>query len=286
MKKLFISTVLASTAFTSVVFADTESLFVPSSPSISNVSSVKENKEEVRMVKGKEHIIKKRANTLINQRVKELELNNKALQKNKNLTNDQKSMFSSEIAGNITKLSALAPMIATSTDATTTKALIESIFSDFRIFGIVIPKIRLETRIYQLKNHANTLSETFVKLQGKIDEQKAKGHDVTSWQKGLDDAKMLVAQDMYMLDELLKKTATLTPLTYGTTSKAIIDSTNQEIKSITKDFNTVVSKVRKPARLPKMIMTATSTLVGNNGTSTEGVHKATSTTVSTGTTTP
>lgn len=250
MKKILITTLVSSIALTTSAFADTNTIYVPQAPAFSSVYHVSENKEDIKVAYN-EAKAKKRASKIIDERIKSLESNSDAIAKNKKLTSEQKNVLITTLQSEITKLTALSVSVASSTSATTTKILIDSVFSDYRIYGIVIPKVRLEVRIYQLKNHAVTLSETFSKLQAKIDEQKAKGNDVTSWQKGLDEAKVLVAQDMFKLDELLKKTATLTPASYGTTSKAVIESVGSDIKIITKDFNTIVSKVRAPAKMKK-----------------------------------
>ncbi len=251
MKKIILSTLLFSTTIiTSSAFAMSEdSVHIPSAPYLSTVYTVTENKEEVPVTRNTITKAKYRAEKLISERIKSLNSNASAITDSKNLTNEQKATLSTYITGNITQLTELKSSIGSSTDATSTKLLIDSIFKDFRIYGIVIPKVRLDSRIYQLKKHADTLSLSFSKVQTKIDESKLRGKDITSWQKGLDEAKMLVAQDMFKLDELLKKTTSLTPANYGTTSKAVIDEVNREIKVISRDFNTVVNKVRKPYNL-------------------------------------
>jgi hypothetical protein len=258
-KKLLLTSLVASCLLTTHAFAESDdAVRVPAAPNLSLVSSVTENREEIKitnnLTKGKQ-----RASNLIDERIKVLSNNIRAVGDNKNLTTEQKAILTGSLASTTLELTKLKTMIASSTDATSTKILIESIFKDFRVYGIVIPRERLDARIYQLKNHSSTLSSAFSKLQTKIDDNKGKGNDTTSWQKGLDDAKVLIAQDMFKLDELLKKTATLTPAHYGTTSKAIIDSINKDIKLVAKDFNTIVSKVRKPYSMKKLHSFATST---------------------------
>ncbi len=245
MKKIFITSLLTAAITVPVIFAE-ENINVPFSPVLSSVTPVTESLDSVNSFNVRKTQTKERATVLINERIQALHGNKTAIEKNNKLTEEQKTLLVTSLTTNVASLTTLKASIASSTDATTTKALSESIFKDYRIYGIVIPKVRLESRIYQLKNHTTTLSERFIKIQTKIDEHKAKGNDVTAWQKNLDDAKALVAQNMFKLDELLKKTATLTPASYGTTSKAIIDSVSSDMRAISKDLNTVVSKVRKP----------------------------------------
>jgi heat shock protein HslJ len=110
----------------------------------------------------------------------------------------------------------------------------------------VVPQVRIEKRIFDLQNHSQKLSDTFLKVQAKIDEYKAKGKDVTVWQKTLDDSKMLVANDMNTLANALTKAAALKPSDYGTTSKATIESINNDIKNVVKDFNSIKKNLHKP----------------------------------------
>lgn len=257
MKKILLTVLMSSALATNYVLAESgDSVHVPSSPYFSTVYSVMENKEEVR-VSGNQTKGKYRANSLIEERIKALSSNVSAIADNKKLTTEQKSLLTTQLTTSSANLTALKNSIASSTDATSTKLLIDSIFKDFRIYGIVIPKVRIESRIYQLKNHTETLSQTFSKIQTKIDESEAQGRDVSLWQKGLDDAKVLVAGEMFKLDDLLKKTATLTPQSYGTTSKEVIDSVNRDLKLISKELNTVVGKVRKPYNLKKVSTSTT-----------------------------
>jgi hypothetical protein len=245
MKKILITSLLTAAITVPVVFAE-ENINVPFSPVLSSVTPVTESVDPVNSLNARKIQTKERAAVLINERVQALQGNKTAIEKNNKLTVEQKTLLIASLTTTIANLTTLKASVASSTDATTTKALTESIFKDHRIYGIVIPKVRLESRIYQLKNHTTTLSERFTKIQTKIDEHKAKGNDIMAWQKNLDDAKALVAQNMFKLDELLKKTAALTPASYGTTSKTIIDSVSSDMRVISKDLNTVVSKVRKP----------------------------------------
>lgn len=246
MKKILIAFTFSSLLITPSVFAESDSLFVPQAPTFSAVSVVKEDKEMSLPSSLKETQLKTRASRLIDERVKALAENKQAIEKNVKLTADQKAKLTLQIDTNTKALTMLKGEIASSTIATTTKSLTEAIFKDFRIFAIAIPKIRIESRIYQLQNHSLKLSDTFTKIQKSIDEHKAKGHDVTEWQKGLDNAKVSVAQSMFKIDEVFKRTATLTPSTYGTTSKATIDAINKDLRTISKELNSVISTVRKP----------------------------------------
>lgn len=237
----------------------TADVVVPSVPEISSVSSVVE-KAEVLTTKNLAKL-KARGIQLIKERINTLNANAVQIEKSKGLSIEQKATFNTVITTKVSELNTLSAKISASTDASSTKVLVTSIFNDFRIYAIVIPQIRLEKRIYELQNHATKLNETFVKVQTNIDSQKAKGKDVTVWQKGLDDAKTLVASDTQKLPILLTQIQALTPSSYGTTSKTTIESVNKSIKAVALDFQSINKKVKRPEfmRTLKKSMTSSST---------------------------
>ena len=244
MKKTLLTTLLLGISISGTsVFADND-VMIPSSPTVSTVSVVTENEETTAVTRGQK--LQLRANNLIKERINALNANLKVIAADKTLTSDQKAALGTIITTNIVGLNALKASIATSTDATSTKALVSSIFTNFRIYGIVVPQVRLEKRIFDLQNHSAKLSDTFLKVQSKIDEYKAMGKDVTIWQKSLDDAKMLVANDMYTLTNALTKVSALKPSDYGTTSKATIESLNNDLKNVMKDFSSIKKNLHKP----------------------------------------
>lgn len=219
------------------------------SPEFSRVESVREERDlNVGTTLDR---IKNKGRILISQRISALTSNKTVIESSKQLTDAQKSSIVTRINDNVTRLTTLGTTLASSTDATSSKALVGSIFTDFRIYAIVIPQVRLEKRVYDLQNHAGKLSEVFVKTQAKIDEKKTAGYDVTTWQKALDDAKVLVANDLHKLDTLKTTTLALTPASYGTTSKATIEAVNKGLKEVKQDFDSVRKLNNKDKFLPK-----------------------------------
>lgn len=247
MKKTILSTLMLGIVFSATsVFAEAnnDDIKVPVTPDISYVSSASERAEEVRT--NSLSRIKNRGMQLIDERIKALEGNKYIINTKTTLTTDQKAALSTILTNNVNGLTTLRGTIASSTDATSTRALVQSIFVDFRIYAVILPQVRLEKRIYDLQNHSGKLSDTFIKTQAKIDEAKAKGKDVTEWQKMLDDAKVLVANDMNTLALLFTKVSALKPSDYGTTSRMVIESTNTDLKKVVRDFNSIGKKLHRP----------------------------------------
>jgi hypothetical protein len=243
----------ASVAVTSAptpVVASTADVVVPTTPSVTSVSPVIEKSEVIKtnsLVR-----IKARGAQLIKERVNSLNENAQTIATSKTLTTEQKAVFAAFFSGKVADLNALNTKIQTGTEASSTKVLVTSIFTDFRIYGVLLPQLRIQKRIYDLQNHSAKLTETFAKIQTKIDEFKAKGKDVTVWQKSLDDAKTLVTTDTAKLQPLLVKINELKPSDYGTTSKTVIESVNKDVRSIAKDFQSINGKVKRPETLRAM----------------------------------
>lgn len=202
--------------------------------------------------------IKARGAQLIKERVNSLMQNKTAVEKSKGLTAEQKLAFAAFFDGKVLELTTLGTKIASSTEASSTKMLVESIFSEHRIYAVVLPQVRLQKRIYEVQNHIGKVNESLAKVQTNIDYAKSKGKDVTAWQKSLDDAKMLVATDTVKLSALMTKISAMKLSDYPTNSKMMIKEVNSGVQSIAKDINTVSKKVRRPAYMKEM-RTSTST---------------------------
>lgn len=216
-------------------------------PVLSMPSSVSSMTERAEVIGAKSLVrIQARGAQLIKERVNSLNQNAEAVAKSKGLSDGQKSAFALFFSGKIAELNTLGINISKGTEASSTKVLVQSIFTDFRVYGVVLPQVRLQKRIYEIQNHIAKLPEIFTKVQTNIDAQKAKGKDVTVWQKNLDDAKILVATDTDKLSALMSQINSLKVADYGTTSKATIKSVNDGIQNIARDINSIGKKVRNP----------------------------------------
>lgn len=227
-------------------------------PSLSIPSSVEPGNERLEIVNTKNLTkLKSRGAQLIKERVNSLNQNAQAVEKSKELTKEQKIAFGMFFSGKVSELNALGTKIKESTDATSTKSLVESIFTDFRIYGVTLPQVRLQKRIYEVQNHIAKLSETFTKIQSNIDYAKSKNKDVSEWQMNLDAAKLVVATDTAKLSGLMTQINSLKPSDYGTTSKTVITSVNAELKTISKEISYLNKKIRKPTYMKTIKATTT-----------------------------
>lgn len=260
MKKTFLPFLLAGVSLTTTLgiasaFAQSADVVVPVVASPTTVVPQTEN--PVAISTNNLTTIKARGAALIKQRVSALTNLLSQLNGLKTLSADQKTGFSTSINAQVSALNTLGGTISSSTDASSTKSLVKSIYTDFRIFSVFIPQIKLERRIDDLQNHTTKLTAAFAKIQTNINAYAAKGHDVTAWQTNLTNAQNLVASDTQILSTLMTTVQGFKPADYPTQSKTEITSANASLKAIAKDFNSVVKSSRNP--YPKKMKTASTT---------------------------
>lgn len=168
--------------------------------------------------------IKIEAGRLIENRITSL---NKLLQRvtnNSGLSPDEKSSLSSQIQLTIDSLNTLRAKIDADTDADTAKTDAKTIITNYYIYKMFIPKIRLLLAIDNLQALSVKLSETSASIQNLINTLENEGKDTSVIQGLLDD----------MNSQLSIINTTLAN-----------DKTKLETLSTTSDFQTVFVQIRK-----------------------------------------
>lgn len=168
--------------------------------------------------------IKTQADKLISNRIASL---NSLLQRVTNdtrLSADEKSYLSSQIQSTIDNLNALKAQIDADTDVDTAKADAKTIITNYYIYRIFVPKIRLLLAVNNLQALSLKLSSTSASIQNLINTLKNEGKDTSVLQNLLDDVSL----------QLSVINTTLTN-----------DKTKLETLNTTSDFQAVLVQVRK-----------------------------------------
>ncbi len=131
--------------------------------------------------------LKKRADKMIDNRIDALNKVLQRIQNDKRLSADEKSSLSAEIQTNISGLTSLKAKIDADTDITVARTDSKSIITNFRVFAIFEPKIRLLVTIDNMSASQTRLSSLTPKLQNLINNLKSQGKDVSKLQPLLDD---------------------------------------------------------------------------------------------------
>jgi len=184
--------------------------------------------------------IKKLGAKLIADRVNELNKLESKITKTKNIDASSTDLIS-KIETQKNGLTALGVSIQAGTEASSTKVLVKSIFTNYRIFALFIPQIHFLRAIDTLKNHIANLTERFIKVQANIDVAKTKGQNVAVRQASLDSAKAVLAGVSVSLVDLKIKAEGLKPASYPVTSKTVF----AELKTGIKDAQTKIVGARQ-----------------------------------------
>jgi hypothetical protein len=149
------------------------------------------------------------------------------------LSDTQKSTLTPLIDTNVAGLKTLSDQIGAGTDVTAVKALDQKVYTDFRIYAVVIPQINEARSLYGERNSADSfITVTLPKIQAKLDAAKAKGKDVSARQTAVDNAKTTLASIQADIDGQVTKALGVKPSDYPATSKTDLGAVRSEIKSI------------------------------------------------------
>ncbi len=112
------------------------------------------------------------------------------------LTASDKSALTSEINNEIAGLTALQSTLANQTSLPSAKANVQSMITEYRVFTLVVPKVRMVIYADNQQTNEAKLSTLAGKLETRIAAAKTAGTDVTSLQTKLDDmkSKIIAAQ--------------------------------------------------------------------------------------------
>lgn len=218
---------------TNIAFAEGQSaLEQPAAPSVS--VSVPVTSEVVPNALKNEKQLKKLKNQgarMISERINSLNRLSKLVKKSK-LTEAQKNSLLISINDQVASLTDLGVKIKADTAIETARNDVKSIYENYRIYSIFIPKIKLTISLYNQQNHIEKLNGYFSKVQEKINQAKAKGKDTAARQKSLDDSKAMIPTISAKINQTLAAVTALKPGDYPTTSKKVINDANKSLREI------------------------------------------------------
>lgn len=124
--------------------------------------------------------LRQRATTEITRRITFLTELSTKIDSLKKLSESQKQDLKSQIQAQITSLNELQAKINADTDITTLKTDVKSIINGYYIFAFFRVKISLLVAANRLSTTSDMLNTVYTKLQTRINEEQAKGTDVTA----------------------------------------------------------------------------------------------------------
>lgn len=187
--------------------------------------------------------IKGKGNKAIDERVQKLQAITNRLPTLKFLPDSTRSALLGEIASSSAGLSNLKAKLDADANVTDARADYKKIFTDFRVYMVLIPKVRAATLLARLDAHITNLETFGLKLKARIQKATDEGKDTTGlldqynqYNQKVADAKAKVAQAKGLLPQLTVANAASSKQTLVT------------IRSLLKDAHTDVKDAHKFAR--------------------------------------
>ncbi len=196
-------------------------------------------------------VIITRGNKEVDRRLKTLNTLSIKITGAKKLSSANKTALNDEVRTEISGLNDLKQKLDADTDLATAQADAQDIFSGYRVYALIVPKVQLVKTADDLQTAADRLTALSSKLQTRIDTAKKQGKDVASLQSTLNDmiAKTKDARTISSAVEL--NIINLQPGDYNSNRSIMSDNRNtlktaqSDIKAATADARTIVSSLLK-----------------------------------------
>ncbi len=216
--KFIITSIIISNALVMPAYVLAQS----STPTSTN-SATKQEKMQQR-----ETLAKTNADKEIDRRVASLNDLVNALNAMKKISDSDKSSFISQIQTQIANLTSLKAKIDADTDLATLKTDKQSIFTQYRIYMLFIPKVRIMAAADRMGQVSDDMNALLIKIQARITEAQAKGLDTTAISALITDAqaKLTDAKAQYQ-----NATNTVSSLTPDNGDQSKINANNQALQS-------------------------------------------------------
>lgn len=184
--------------------------------------------------------IQTRADQMISIRLSSLQKLLTRVSGDKKLSSDDKTNLTNDINTTITNLQTLKSKIDTDTDVTTAITDTKSIVTEFRIYLIYEPKMRLMVTI----DNQTTLNQNLSTLSGQIrtllTTMSGQGKDVTAAQKALDDMNTKIAE---VTTKLTNASSLLKSITTSQTGQQQFVTVRQDLAQVRQDFAAIRSDI-------------------------------------------
>lgn len=124
-------------------------------------------------------VIIKRSDDAITKRIDDLNALNTRVQGLKNVSDTEKQSISASVQANISGLTSLKAKIDADTDASTAMTDAKSITGSYRIYMLVVPQGHIAAAADRVATIVNMMTSLQVKVQARLDAEKAAGKDVS-----------------------------------------------------------------------------------------------------------
>ena len=184
-----------------------------------------------------------RGNAEINRRLQTLDKLNSLINSATHLTASDKSSLQSEVNSTISGLSALKTKLDSDTTVAAARTDAQSIYTEYRVYALVVPKIHLIKLADDIQATDNKLTSLAGKLQDRITSAQSSGKDVDTLQKELTDLNAQIAAAQNIAGNIETKVITLEPSDYNTDHK-VLSGDSAQLKTARSDDQTAFNDAK------------------------------------------
>jgi chromosome segregation ATPase len=160
--------------------------------------------------------LKTRGTAEITRRITNLTGTLTSLNASTKLTSSDKASLVSQVNTEITGLTSLKSKLAADTTLAECEADVQSIVSDYRVYALLLPKVRMVTVADRFTAVEAELATVQVTLQAAVDAQKAAGKDTATLQTSLDDMQTKITAAQNLTQSIVPELLALQPSDYNT----------------------------------------------------------------------
>lgn len=164
---------------------------------------------------------------------------------------EQRATLKAELQTGVDGLNALLVKISAEQNLDTLKGLVKSIYTDFRIFAIAIPRVEGELAVYRQMMAGKKLSDHAMKLEAKLNEWAAKDVDVSVSRTNLAVAKKSADTAAELYKAALAGFQSLKPADYP--AKATIEKARKDLKEGNKNILAARNALKKVVTLMRNV---------------------------------
>lgn len=185
-----------------------------------------------------------RADQMIAVRLSALSQLSTRVQNDKRLSSDEKTALNTDIQSDISGLTALKAKIDSENDATAIRNDAKTIISDYKIFAIFEPKMRMLIILNNLQKPLTTLQAMVPQLQSLVDTLNSQGKDTTELTSILTDINTQLSDVNATITADITALEAVTP--QSTNYQATFSKVKSDIQTIrTSDFTKVRADIEK-----------------------------------------
>jgi hypothetical protein len=229
------SMLISGLAIVSATLLGSGSAHALSSSSSTSLSATDQTKLTTVITKGDQEITR---------RLQQLETLSTKISAATKLTSSDKSTLSTQVTGEISGLTALKSKLDADTTLVDAHADAESIYTEYRVYALITPKINLIKTADDQQVTESNLTTLAAKLQTRITAMKNAGKDTTAMQSELSDltAKTTAAQAISSAIET--KVIGLQPTDYNS-DHAVLSDDSTQLKTAHTDTTTAIADAKQ-----------------------------------------